>query len=479
MSSPRIHPKLSWIAIGLLLGLTACVSPDNSPQQEKSISERQSQLQFQRALSGGKATVFADSRAAYSLPVDGLNDEQQTDFFVGNSFFNRNWVQAPASASARDGLGPLFNARSCSGCHLLDGRGRPPLGEETQLVSMLLRLSVPGLGAHGGVRPHPVYGDQLQNQAIDGVPVEGKVVIGHQPLVGTYPDGQPYELLKPVYSFTNLNYGELEGVLISPRTAPAMIGMGLLEAIPEAAILAHADPHDKNQDGISGRPNRVWNAKTQRVELGRFGWKANQPTVEQQVAGAFLGDIGITTRLNPDENCSQEQTACQQAEHGGRPELPEKLFQQVVFYSRVLAVPARRALDDPVVRQGELNFAQIGCDGCHLPRIKTGKVQGEAMLSNQTIQAFTDLLLHDMGEGLADGRPDFQANGREWRTAPLWGIGLVKTVNQHTRFLHDGRARNLEEAILWHGGEAQAAKQAFMNLPREQRSSLIAFLNSL
>ncbi|MGQ4810648.1 hypothetical protein NKDENANG_04146 [Candidatus Entotheonellaceae bacterium PAL068K] len=459
-----VHATQGLIALGyMLLVLAVEATPHHQATQ-----------------SGGDATVAATSRQAFSQPIPGLSSAQQTQFFVGNSFFNRNWVTAPASTQARDGLGPLFNARSCSGCHRHDGRGRPPQRPGDPMVSMLIRLGLPRYAPHHGVIPEPTYGDQLNNRAIPGIEPEGHVKITYETITRRFADGEPYQLQRPMYTLIDLRYGPLHpDVRLSPRTAPFMIGLGLLEAIPEAAILALADPHDRDGDGISGRPNRVWDATRQQQVLGRFGWKANQPTVAQQTTAAFLGDIGITSALFPQENCTARQLQCQAAPTGGQPEIAPELLDHVIFYSRTLAVPARRTPNYPVIQRGELLFAQSQCTRCHLPTLQTGTVDGLPNLSNQTIHPYTDLLLHDMGEELADRRPDFEASGREWRTPPLWGIGLVPKVNGHTRFLHDGRARNLTEAILWHGGEATTSREHFRHLSRADRAALIQFLESL
>jgi CxxC motif-containing protein (DUF1111 family) len=435
--------------------------------------------QEREALSGGAATVLATTRQAFGQPLPHLTPDQETRFFVGNSFFNRNWVSAPSSTTARDGLGPLFNARSCSACHLHDGRGQPPAPGE-DMLSMLVRLSVPGHEPHRGVVPEPTYGDQLNGRAVHGVPPEGRAAVTYEEVPGTYGDGERYGLRQPTYTFTDLQYGPMHPeTQISPRVAPALVGLGLLEAVPEAALLALADPDDADGDGVSGRPNRVWDKARQETVVGRFGWKANQPNVAQQVAGAFLGDIGITSPLFPDENCPRVAFACRQALNGGNPELSGKLLGHVVFYSRTLAVPARRNVRQPDVARGRQLFEQAHCSACHTPALRTGRVPGLPDLSEQMIHPYTDLLLHDMGAGLADGRPDFEATGSEWRTPPLWGIGLVETVNRHTYFLHDGRARNLAEAVLWHGGEAEASREHFRRLPRVDREALLQFLRSL
>ncbi len=428
---------------------------------------------------GGDTTAFARNNQAFSLSARNLTNLERRTFEVGDSFFNQNWVTAPASTDARDGLGPTFNAQACSSCHTHDGRGRPPESPYDPTRGLLLRLSIPGTDATGAPLPDPNYGGQLQDRAIRQIPPEGRLILTYAEIPGTHADGQPYTLLSPHYDFADLAFGPLHpDLMFSPRVAPSVFGAGLLEAIPEMVILAQADPADADDDGISGRPNMVWNWRQGKATLGRFGWKANQPTVEQQVAAAFLGDIGITSPLFPEENCPPLQTDCQLAPNGGAPELPAERLQKITFYNRTLAVPAMRNLDDPQVAQGGKLFLSAGCAACHTPQYVTGESDIPA-LSHQTIYPYTDLLLHDMGAGLADNRPDFLATGREWRTPPLWGLGLIETVNGHTRLLHDGRARSIAEAILWHGGEGEKARDNFIGLSQQERAALIAFLNSL
>lgn len=431
-------------------------------------------------LAGGATTVYETGSRAFMLSARNLDVVHESDFFVGNSFFNKNWVIAPSSTTARDGLGPTFNARSCSACHFKDGRGRPPLDADEPMLSMLVRLSIPGTDAHGGPLPEPSYGGQLQPDAIPDVAPEGKVLVHWTERPGSYADGESFSLREPSLEFIELAYGPLaDDVLTSPRVAPHMIGLGLLEALREDSILALADPGDQDGDGISGRPNYVWDPISQTTVLGRFGWKANQPGLRQQNAGAFLGDIGITSSVHDQQDCPSVQTDCAAAEHGGTPELSDDLLDAVTVYARLLAVPARRDVADPEVLHGRELFHAIGCADCHVPRHETGVLDGFPELSEQVIWPYTDLLLHDMGEGLADHRPDYEADGREWRTPPLWGIGLFAVVNDHTFYLHDGRARNLAEAVLWHGGEAQAARDAFVELPADDRAALLRFLDSL
>ncbi len=426
---------------------------------------------------GGETTAFSKGRNAFELSARNLTNEERRIFEVGDSFFNQNWVTAPSSTEARDGLGPTFNAQSCSSCHAHDGRARPPEHDEDPVRGLLLRLSV---DSPDGPVDEPHYGDQLQDRAVLGTPVEGRISIRYESIPGRYPDGTLYSLRKPTYAVLDPAFGELDKtVMISPRIAPATIGMGLLEAIPQDIILALADPDDSDADGVSGRPNMVWDVRRGQYVVGRFGWKANQPSVEQQSAAAFLGDIGITSSLFAEENCPSAQAACRALPNGGSPEIPDERLAKVTLYVQTIAVPAMRNVDDADVQQGARLFVRIDCAICHTPRHVTGQDHPIPALRNQTIYPYTDLLLHDMGEGLADNRPDGQATGREWRTPPLWGIGLVETVNGHTTLLHDGRARNIEEAILWHGGEAEGSRDSFKALSREEREALLKFLRSL
>ena len=351
-------------------------------------------------------------------------------------------------------------------------------------VSMLIRLSVPGADPHGGPLPEPRYGGQLQPVSIPGVPAEGKATVTYEEVAGSFADGEPYTLRRPRYAIADPGYGPLApDVLMSPRVGSHLVGLGLLEAIAEETLRELADPDDRDGDGISGRPNVVWDHVNQRPALGRFGWKANQPSLRQQTAGAFNGDIGITSSLFPSESCTSAQEACllaPRAEAGNEaPQLSESFLKSVTSYVSTLAVPARRHADDPAVRRGKAVFAELGCAGCHTPVLSTGVHPELPELSQQKIRPFTDLLLHDMGPELADGRPDYEASGSEWRTPPLWGLGLVQAVNRHRYLLHDGRARGFAEAILWHGGEGERSRAAFERRPKVDREALIMFLESL
>lgn len=448
---------------------------------------------------GGKGTHFKRLNSnAFSHSSANLKFDEELNFKIGNGIFKRIWVSAPASTKATDGLGPIFNAKSCQRCHLKDGRGHVPEGNfpDDTSVSMFLRLSIPPQTAEdaalikshkANVIPEPTYGGQLQDFSIQGHSAEGRMHITYEEIQVTLADGTTVPLRKPSYSVTNLAYGPMhDDVLLSPRVSPQMLGLGLLEAIDEKDILANVDIDDINGDGISGKASQVWSKENNKVMLGRFGWKAGEPTLNQQNSHAFNGDIGLSTPLTPNAwgDCTINQSHCQKAPSGNSPqyenlEVNEKLMEFLLFYTRNLALPARRNADDAQVLAGKEIFYNTGCINCHTPKFVTSADYPEIAQREQLIWPYSDLLLHDMGPGLADGRPEGVANGNEWRTPPLWGIGLTEAVNGHTNFLHDGRARNMLEAILWHGGEAEDQKQAVMALTAGERVELLAFLNSL
>ncbi|MGL4239163.1 di-heme oxidoreductase family protein [Tabrizicola sp.] len=447
------------------------------------------------ANQAGAATVRNTASAeAFSQFSANMPFESEMNFKLGNALFRKLWVAAPASTKASDGLGPLYNARACQDCHLKDGRGHPPENADDSRVSMFLRLSIPGGETPEGIAdwiassPDPTYGSQLQDLAAPGHEAEGRMDITWTEAPVTLADGTTVSLRKPAYTFTDPAYGPPDAnLLLSPRVAPQMIGLGLLEAIPAADILALADPDDTNNDGISGRPQIVPSAEFGTPMLGRFGLKAGAPTVKEQTAGAFAGDMGLSTTLfpNPQGECTANQPTCIDAPHGQEPgirdglEVDKESLDLVTFYSRNLGVPERRDVDDPKVLKGKEVFYTVGCQSCHTPKHVTHRLNGQPEQSFQLIWPYTDLLLHDMGPGLADNRPEGRATGSEWKTPPLWGIGLTETVSGHSQFLHDGRARNLLEAILWHGGEAQGQRDAVVNLSTEDREALLSFLGSL
>lgn len=449
-------------------------------------------------MSAGAATVRVKPNAdAFSQPSANISFEGELNFKVGNGLFRKLWVSSPASTLASDGLGPLFNARSCQRCHLKDGRGHPPEGPDDNSISMFLRVSIPApvddvdnpadeIDGYFKTLAEPKYGTQLQDLSLPGIPAEYRLQIDYEEIKLQLSGGEVASLRKPTYTAADLGYGPLHPeAMLSPRVAPQMIGLGLLEAIPAAGILALADPEDANGDGISGRPNIVWSVEYEQEMLGRFGLKAGAPTVRHQSAGAFAGDIGISNSLFPAAwgECTEAQEACVAAPHGDQ---DERVFEiddigldLVTFYSQNLAVPARRDVDDPTVLRGKEVFYTTGCTSCHQPAFVTHRLEDQPEQSFQLIWPYTDMLLHDMGPGLADNRPEALATGTEWRTPPLWGIGLTERVSGHTYFLHDGRARSLLEAVLWHGGEAQPHRDTVVEMDPEDRAALIAFLESL
>ncbi|WP_120500702.1 di-heme oxidoredictase family protein [Roseovarius sp. EL26] len=447
------------------------------------------------AKSAGAATVRVRPDAdAFSQPSENMPFASELDFKVGNGLFRKLWVSSPSSTLASDGLGPLFNARSCQRCHVKDGRGHPPEGPEDNSISMFLRVSIPGgeedaiaeIEEYIATVSEPTYGTQLQDFGLPGIPAEYQLQIEYQEVEIALSEGETASLRSPTYTAGNLGYGPLHpDAMLSPRVAPQMIGLGLLEAIPAADILAQVDPKDTDGNGISGRANIVWSVEYGMPMLGRFGLKAGHPTIRQQSAAAFSGDVGISSPLYPAPygECSDTQLQCQTAPHGDqdvrRFEIDAEGLDLVTFYSRNLAVPARRDANNTQVLRGKEVFYSTGCTSCHTPAYVTHRLEDQPEQSFQMIWPYSDLLLHDMGGGLADNRPEARATGVEWRTPPLWGIGLTKQVSGHTYFLHDGRARSLLEAILWHGGEAKAQRDTVIEMPAADRAALITFLESL
>ncbi len=443
------------------------------------------------ARPGGAATQSTTIPGhSLSQPSANMAAEREMDFRLGEALFAKLWVAAPSATTASDGLGPLFNGRSCDTCHVGNGRGRPAADPDDHGGTLVLRLSRPAAAMDlpaQPIEPEPVYGTQLQDKSVPGLAAEGRIEVAYTPLPVTLDDGTRVTLRKPAYTVANPAYGPLDkDTRLSPRIAPPLIGLGLLEAIPAEDILAHADPDDRDADGISGRANRVWSREIARLTPGRFGWKAGQPTLAQQGADAFAMDIGISSPLDPAPwgDCTDRQLACRTAPHGQSGnaeglEIPAAAMDLVTYYARNLAPPARENPGAPEVLRGKALFYQAGCPACHVPKFVTHRLAERPEQSFQLIWPYSDLLLHDMGEGLADGSPEWQATGREWRTAPLWGIGKAQAIADRPNFLHDGRARSLEEAILWHGGEAAAAQGAYRSMGKSGRSALITFLESL
>ena len=424
---------------------------------------------------GGATTVFNSGVNAYNQLIANASAVSAQLHASGAEMFFASFAEY--GTSTHDGLGPLFIQSSCGGCHPLNGRSHPPLTEIDYDSGLLMRMSLAGSGTHGEPIGVPGFGNQLQNRAIDGVTPEGHFLFNYQNYIVTYEDGTTITLHNPSHTLIDLYAPLPPNVLYSLRLASPVFGSGLLEAIDASAIIAGEDESDANVDYISGKVNYVWNVKTQQMELGRFGWKASNPNIAQQTAGAFNEDMGITSvGYFPIEN-GVGQSNCISG-FGADPDVSELIIEQLAHYVMTLAVPAPRNLDLPEVIRGRQLFTDLNCVGCHRPQWQTG-ISDIPELSNQTIFPYTDMLIHDMGEILADGRPEFEASTNEWRTPPLWGIGLAKIVHPEARFLHDGRAATLEEAILWHGGEAHWITDYFKALPAADRAAVIAFLEAL
>ncbi len=440
------------------------------------------------ARSAGSFTLQRFDAQAFAEPSPVLNARQRQTFMVGRNVFNRQWA-AVVSLNGDWGLGPTFVAERCSTCHLNNSRGSPPAAADEQLLSLLVRLSIPGTDEHGGPKPHPHYGDQIQNRSLDGrnvdlayvgapVPNEADLFVEWEEQAVAFADGEQVTLRKPRLRIENAKFGELgDETMLSLRLAQPLVGTGFLEAVSEETILALA--RSQRAHGIHGRPNRVWDAVNRRMALGRFGWKANVPGLKQQIAAAALADMGVNSNLYAEQNCPPVQNVCAQQLPGNMPEIIDHEIEAIEFWLQGLAVPARRAMGDAEVQRGARLFGDAQCAVCHVPELKTGSFPKLPQLSNQVFRAFTDLLLHDMGEGLADGRPDFAAGPRDWRTPPLWGLGLSQAVGGGTALLHDGRARDVSEAILWHGGEAQKSREVFRAMNKADRDALVKFVESI
>lgn len=438
-------------------------------------AETLSDSAYDDRMSGGSFTTLDATTQCFKQSIDGLTARQTVVHNIGDGTFDQVFVAAPAPHFG--GLGPIFNNIACVNCHRNDGGGLPTAG--TSNSGLLMRISIPGTDEHGGPLMAPGFGLQIQDQCLLGTVPEASVSINYSYLTVTYPDGSTATLRQPSYLLNNPYIPLPSGYMLSPRLAPRLVGMGLLENIPESTILSFLDPGDANGDGITGKANYVYDAYTQKLELGRFGVKANTPTLLLQVATAYQQDMGVTSYVQPVESAYGQSQMSLVSPEDPSPDLVDSLLNYVTYYVETLAVPARRNVTDSINKRGEALFTQVNCSGCHRTTMYTG-VDPSINLSSQRIHPYTDLLLHDMGSGLADNRPDNLASGSEWRTAPLWGIGMLASANGGSGYyLHDGRARTIEEAILWHGGEATHAKQAFMQLSKADRNALLQFLSSL
>ncbi|MBX7147039.1 MAG: c-type cytochrome [Alphaproteobacteria bacterium] len=438
---------------------------------------------------GGDASRASNGNLSFSLPSPNLFGDEIKTFMFGKRIFDATWLpriqqsqinilepNQQVTSSVFLGLGPSFNRASCSHCHVRDGRGKPT-DLTDNLSSMIFKLGIINPNIPTNSIPHPIYGDQFHDQSISTI-ISEKIKVYYNEITEFYPDGISYHLRKPYYILPASIPEELKSkTLISARIPPALIGLGLLENIPVQSIMELADPYDKNNDGISGKINLVANNLSQeKKSLGRFGWKASTSNLYQQNATAAFNDMGLTNILFPGQNCKI--VTCK--DEPISLELNNEFLDKLTFYTKTLSVPMRRNLDNISAQKGEQIFFKAECHTCHKPSwIINHYPSARDVITPQTIFPFTDLLLHDMGHELSDNLPDAEATGSEWRTPPLWGIGLNKEVSGYEFYLHDGRARNLEEAILWHNGEGKKSSDIFKNLSRYDREALISFLKSL
>jgi len=423
--------------------------------------------------------IFATSGAAIQTEKK-LSDEEYDKYILGRSFFTIPWVEAPSATTARDGLGPLFNANTCNSCHPKATRGTLYTNEGNLSRSVIPKLSITSNNSKehkdliytNGLVPEPTYGAQIAINGVHGVKYEAKPEIKFEEIKFVFPDGEEQILLKPKYMLTNLQYGELhKDTDLTFRLAPSLFGVGLLDDIKEEDILANEDEFDKDKDNISGKANIVYSPITGKYELGRFSWKASHTTLKHQIANAAINDMGLTTTIYPTDICSDKQEACINAPKArDQIDLPDLRLNAIEFFLQNQKIQKPKI--DEEFEKGLALFKQIGCVKCHKDSFTTN--------SGIKIAPFTDLLLHDMGEGLADGRGEFKAQGKEWRTPPLWNLTLSEKVGGNKlRLLHDGRARTFQEAILWHGGEAQGVKENYINLNKKDRETILRFLEEV
>ena len=500
LGNARLVCVLALLSISALLN--ACSEQTNTPNQMTAPAFQKSEW-----LPGGDTTVTPITSVRFDTPANNLTMDEKVTFHSGKALAQQPWIKAPTITDSRDGLGPIYNARTCMACHVNGGKGSVPSNNKQELFSTLVRLSIKSndsaqhkaLLQTAGLIPHPVYGDQLQTQSTSlphqlrhvpsakslkhDVAPEAYAFLNWQEKIVSYPDGRKIKLRQPSVNLQSLGYGKIEhDTQIALRTAPSIHGMGLIELIPQIQINKLADKHDENQDGISGKVNQAWNIETHKTEPGRFGLKANKPTLTMTIAGAFANDLGISNPLFKTQPCTQKQVSCVQSPNGNNKQGHELNAEQLaltVNFNRNLAPVKARNLENKNTQKGRTIFYETGCQNCHNPSFTTSESQSHPHLANQKIWPYSDFLLHDLGEALSDNRPDFDANGQEWRTPPLWGIGVQSKVNGSHALLHDGRANTIEEAILWHGGEAQKSKQSFMHLDKDQRDLLILFVNSI
>lgn len=454
-----LRPGLAAVVAAVTLVVLAC--GDGGSGGEGRVLDGDGTVPELQARSGGMTTTFDVSPRALSIASLNINHEERQIFADGKVLFEA--AREADAAAEFGGLGPHYDATSCAGCHAHDGRAAGPTGAGPLPVGFIAKVATDDAVVRAAV------GTQLTRQA-DGTAPEATVSVTYEERPGRFADGTPYSLRAPRYA-VELTEGVLPGTTVLPdatvlmvRVAPHLSGLGLLELVPEEEIAGRADPEDSDGDGVSGRLGRAVDLLTGQPVLGRFGWNGQQPSVEQQAAVALFDDLGLGSRYFPGS--------------GADPEVTDDELSELRVYTQALAVPGVRDLHDPEVQRGWELFHEVGCARCHAGPYTTGQgpIQG---LSHQAIHPFTDLLTHDMGDGLADRTMGGGVVPTEWRTPPLWGIGMIETVNGHSDLLHDGRARDLSEAVLWHGGEAASSTAAYREMVAADRTALIRFLESL
>lgn len=387
-----------------------------------------------------------------------LTEAESARYDLGMAVFNTHFVVAGTpNAGRRDGVGPLFNSSSCDACHNNGARGRGPTGDGPAPDSLVIQLTAATVKNRADPEGDPVYGRVFNPIALDGVPLEGAVLIHYEARQGHYPDGTAWSLRVPRYELTKLHYGPIApGTIVKPRLAPALFGVGLLDAIELASTDTASAP----------------------IVTGRFGWQATALSVRDQTARAFAREMGLTSTDIPNDDCTAAEAACLQQPNGGSPEVSDDLFNAVLSFQHWLAVPAS-PIPHTDAGHGGQTFADLGCVACHRPQWPVTLPDGDGKPNTVTITPYTDLRLHNLGPDLADQTIAGRKVTSRWRTAPLWELGYRTSLEHFPTFLHDGRARTAEEAILWHDGEAARARDRFEHLTADERKAFLRWLETL
>ena len=478
--------KIFSVALFFLLSLNSYSRDDLTVlEKEKvakvvSITKNFSKAERSEALSGGAGTVDKIGKNAFSQHFKNLSFEQRQNFLIGNAFFRKVWVASPSSTTSSDGLGPLYNARACQSCHIKDGRGHLP--KEEKPLSAVLKV---GNYKNINLIANKIYGKQIQFFAIPGLSSESSMNISFSKSNYGKKVLKEMTLKNPKYELSNLKYGELDkNTSLSLRVSPQVIGVGLLEAIEDSDILVKQDIDDENNDNVSGVARIVLDEKGNK-KIGRFGIRASTPNLFTQTGVAFMHDMGLSNSVgnNAYGDCTKSQSECYKFTTGINKkdlhEVNDEVIDNIVFYLSSLSPPKRRNVSDEDVLLGKKIFYESKCTSCHTPKYVTSKNAKHDFLKYQLIWPYTDLLLHDMGDELADKDINGNITNKEWKTPPLWGLGYVKEVNSRATFLHDGRANTILEAVMWHSGEAKESLSFLLANYKDDLDKLEKFLKSL